>query len=212
MDSEFWHQKWRDNQLGFHESHGNALLTQYFDRMSLPKGARVFLPLCGKTLDIGWLLAQGHRVVGAELSAIAIDDLFTQLGVEPTRTEVGALTHCSANGIDLFVGDVFELTQDVLGPIDAIYDRAALVALPDGMRERYAEHLVKITETAPQLLLCFEYDQAEMAGPPFSVTDADVHGYYNKYYHIEQIARKDVAGGLKGICPAMEVAWALQPH
>ena len=85
----------------------------------------------------------------------------------------GSHRRYSADGIDIFAGDIFEITADVLGPVDAVYDRAALVALPEGMRRRYAAHLAGITAVAPQLLVTFEYDQAEMDGPPFSITEEE---------------------------------------
>src|SRR5699024_8207116 len=127
---------------------------KHFGDLSLPKGSRLFLPLCGKTLDIHWLLAEGYRVAGAELSSIAVAELFAELGVTPSEMQHGSLSHYQADQIDIFQGDIFELTADLLGPVDAVYDRAALVALPEGLRQQYAQHLVKITHRAPQLLLC----------------------------------------------------------
>ena len=130
MDSDFWHKKWEDNQIGFHRSSVNPLLVRFLSVLGLVPGARVFLPLCGKTRDIAWLRDQGFRVAGAELSRLAIEQLFDELGETPEITEHGALTRFSGEGIDIFVGDIFELSAPVLGPVDAIYDRAALVALP----------------------------------------------------------------------------------
>ena len=153
MDASFWHQKWADNNIAFHNSEANPLLVKHFDDLSLNAGSRVFLPLCGKTLDIGWLLSQGYRVAGAELSAIAITQLFAELGVEPEISELGKLTHYSAPNLDIFVGDIFQLSGKVLGPVDAVYDRAALVALPGEMRARYTTHLLEITNKVPQLLI-----------------------------------------------------------
>ena len=167
MDASFWHQRWGENDIAFHQSEANPLLVKYFKALSLAEGSRVFLPLCGKTLDIPWLLSSGYRVAGAELSKIAIEQLFTTLGVEPKISGVGEVDHYSAKNIDIFVGDIFRLSSKILGLVDAIYDRAALVALPEEMRNRYAAHLTRITHKAPQLLICYEYDPISMAGPPF---------------------------------------------
>lgn len=204
MDPNFWLQKWELGETRFHEGQANALLVKYFGTLSLNQGSRVFLPLCGKTRDIHWLLSKGFRVAGAELSALAIEQLFAELGVTPEITPVGALNRYSADGIDIFVGDIFALTRDALGPVDAIYDRAALVALPDTMRDRYAPHLVQITGHAPQLLICFEYDQSLVDGPPFAIDDAEVRQLYGETYALTALDTVDVAGGLKGICPAQE--------
>jgi thiopurine S-methyltransferase len=210
MDVNFWHQKWALNEIAFHQSEANPLLLRYFNELSLAKGSRVFLPLCGKTLDISWLLANGYRVVGAELSKIAIDQLFAGLGVEPEISRVGKLEHYRATNIDVFVGDLFDLSATVLGPVDAIYDRAALVALPEGMRSRYTVHLTQVTHTAPQLLITYEYDQSVMEGPPFSVSNEEVNRHYGDYYDLTLLSSEDLAGGLKGKCPAKENVWLLQ--
>ncbi|MBX3124932.1 MAG: thiopurine S-methyltransferase [Nitrospira sp.] len=210
MDAKFWHERWASNEIGFHKSDANPLLVQYFDKLSLAKGSRVFLPLCGKTLDIGWLLSRGYQVAGAELSAVAIKQLFAELGVTPTITKVGALDHYHAPQLDLFVGDMFHLTPELLGPVDAVYDRAAIVALPRDMRARYAAHLMTLTAHAPQLLISFEYDQQVMEGPPFSVTTEEIQQHYSKRYDISILTSLDVPGGLKGRCPATERVYVLR--
>jgi thiopurine S-methyltransferase len=171
-------------------------------------GARVFLPLCGKTRDIGWLLGQGCRVAGAELSAIAIRDLFADLGLTPKISAAGALDRYAAPGIDIFVGDIFDLDAATLGPVDASFDRAALVALPPALRARYAPHMVALTARAPQLLVCFEYDQSLTSGPPFSVTAGEVQRLYAGHYTIAHLDKGDLDGGVRGI-PAADIAWHL---
>jgi thiopurine S-methyltransferase len=172
----------------------------------------VFLPLCGKTRDIAWLLGQGYRIAGAELSEIAVRALFEELETEPVIAEIGELRRYSAPGLDVFAGDIFALDRGTLGSVDAVYDRAALVALPDDMRTRYAAHLAEISGHAPQLLITFEYDQNVMAGPPFSITEAEVSRCHAARFDIARLAEAEVPGGLKGICPATEKALLLRPR
>ena len=210
MDHDFWRQKWRENAIAFHEGAPNAFLVKHLGALSLQPGARLFLPLCGKTRDIHWFLAQGFRVAGAELSEIAVTDLFAELGVEPTKRTVGALTQYSAPGLDIYQGDIFALDAATLGAVDAIYDRAALIALPEAMRADYAKHLVAITNTAPQLLISVEYAQSQLAGPPFSVPEAAIRALYGDAYDIAVLERAEVAGGLKGRCAATELALVLR--
>lgn len=209
METIFWHKKWEKNDIAFHESQTNPLLVKYFDKLSLVKGSRVFLPLCGKTLDIHWLLSHGYRVAGAELSKLAIEQLFKELGEKAKISEVGGVDHYSATNIDIFIGDIFALSGKVLGLVDAVYDRAALVALPEKMRDRYAVHVKQITDGAPQLLICYEYDQNLMEGPPFSIKSAEVTKHYQDNYHLTLMASIDVPGGLKGRCSAREKVWLL---
>ncbi|WHZ23772.1 MAG: Thiopurine S-methyltransferase [Nitrospira sp.] len=210
MDAKFWHDRWASNEIGFHKSEANPLLVKYVDQLSLATGSRVFLPLCGKTLDIGWLLSRGYRVAGAELSAVAIEQLFVELGVTPTITNVGALDHYRAPQLDIIVGDIFTVTPEILGPVDAVYDRAALVALPQAMRARYAAHLTTLTAHVPQLLISFEYNQRAMDGPPFSVTEAEIRQHYGQRYDITVLTSLDVPDGLKGRCPATERVYLLR--
>ncbi len=210
MDPEFWHQRWKENRIAFHEGRPNTLLVAHFEALGLPQRSRVFVPLCGKTRDIGWLLSQGHRVAGAELSEAAIVQLFAELGVEPQITRLGELSRYSAPNLDIFVGDIFQLTRTMLGPVDAIIDRAALVALPADMRPRYADHLSDITDKAPHLLITFEYDQTQMAGPPFSISEDDVRRLYGARYDAVHLVTVEVPGGLKGQCAATESAWLLK--
>ena len=211
MDHQFWHDRWEKNKIGFHQNETNPLLLAHFDDLSLEKGSRVFVPLCGKTLDIGWLLAKGYRVAGVELSELAVGELFNGLGLKPTIKPMGSFTYCRATNIDIFIGDLFELDSDLLGQIDATFDRAALVALPEEMRVRYTKHLAYITENAPQLVITFDYDQTLMPGPPFSIPHEEFYGHYKEYYEVSLVASEDMPGGLKGQCKANEEAWILKP-
>lgn len=208
MEANFWHQKWECGEIAFHQSEANPLLVAYFEQLKLPQGSRVFLPLCGKTRDFAWLLAQGYRVVGAELSELAIQDLFQDLAVVPEISTVGSLTHYRAKHIDIFVGDIFALSAETLGPVNAIYDRAALVALPAGMRVQYTSHLMDITDAAPQLLITYQYNQSLMDGPPFSITEDEVKQHYGTAYQLQLDECKEVVGALK--IAAKETVWLLQ--
>jgi thiopurine S-methyltransferase len=211
MDPNFWHQRWEKNEIAFHEVKAHPFLVKHCQDLLLPKGRRIFVPLCGKTLDISWLISKGYCVAGAELSPLAIEQLFMELGMQPEISQVEALEHWSAKQIDIFVGDLFELSRTVLGPVDAVYDRAALVALPEHMRTRYAVHLVEITHRVPQLLICYDYDQRLRDGPPFAVSNGEVHRHYAHQYEVTLLDSAEVLGGLKGTCPATENVWLLRP-
>jgi thiopurine S-methyltransferase len=210
MEPGFWHQRWEKNEIAFHEGKPNAFLLAYFKELALTKGRRIFLPLCGKTRDISWFLSNGYRVAGAELSQLAIERLFMDLGLQPDVSEAGELRQWSAQNIDIFVGDIFALSRTVLGPVDAVYDRAALVALPESVRPRYTAHLTALTHKAPQLLISYQYDQSLMDGPPFSVSNEEVDRHYRGQFDLRLLTSADVAGGLKGKCPAKENVWLLR--
>ncbi|MDY8107646.1 thiopurine S-methyltransferase [Fulvimarina sp. 2208YS6-2-32] len=213
MDEAFWHERWKKGETAFHEGRPNRFLVAHFASLGLAAGARVFMPLCGKSVDIHWMLAEGFRVVGIDLSAIAISQLFDDLALTPVlrkqATGDGELILSSADRIDIFVGDLFALDAASLGPVDAVYDRAALVALPPPMRERYAHHIARITNTARQLVVSFDYDQALFDGPPFSVPQEEVERLYGPFYEIENLQQDRVPGGLKRRAEVDETALRL---
>jgi thiopurine S-methyltransferase len=210
MEASFWHQKWERNEIAFHQNEANPLLIKYFSALSLAEGRRIFIPLCGKTHDIAWLLTHDYCVAGAELSKVAIDQLFAELGITPKISSIGKLEHYSATNIDIYVGNIFDLSSDLLGLVDAIYDRAALVALPLEMRKQYTKHLMQITDKAPQLLISYVYDQSMIDGPPFSISKEEVNQHYADSYDLTHIASADVSGGMKGKCAAIENVWLLK--
>ena len=211
MEFNHWHDRWEQNQIGFHEGQPNVLLVEYFSALALDKGSRIMLPLCGKTVDIHWLLEQGYQVVGIELSEIAVKQLFEDLATTPTITEVGALKRYEASNVVIYVGDFFELTEEALGAVDLVYDRAALVALTEPQRKRYTAHLRLITQNAPQLVICYEYDQSIVAGPPHSISAEEMRQHYAEYFELKHLAEVPVEGGLKGTCPSTEHVWYLEP-
>ncbi len=209
MEADFWHERWENNQIAFHEGEANVLLVKHFKALSLEQDQRVFLPLCGKTNDIAWLLSQGYRVIGSELSELAIQQLFEELEVEPEITELDKFKRYQVTGLEILVGDFFELTGELLGKVDAIYDRAALVALPEPMRQQYTKHLAEITQNQKQLVISFVYDQTCLDGPPFSVIDEEVKQHYADIYELTLLESIEVPGGLKKKCAAVENIWLL---
>jgi len=210
MEASFWHKKWSKGEIGFHETVTNLMLIKHFEKLNLVNDSRIFLPLCGKTRDIAWLLSKGYRVVGAELSAIAVNELYSELGLKPVIVKGDGLDLYQANGIDIYVGDIFKLNKERLGFVDAVYDRAAMVALPEKVRNSYGAHLINITGTAPQLLICFEYDQSLMNGPPFSISAEEVRRHYESTYKLTLIESGILPGGLKGKIVANEQVWLLE--
>jgi len=209
-NKNLWLERWKNREIGFNQEEPNPFMVRYFERLNLKKGSRILVPLCGKTIDISWLLAQGYSVVGIELSETAVRELFEELGVVPTVSKREEHTFYSTENLTVIVGDIFRVTSDMIGSIDAIYDRAALVALTTDLRTKYATHLRKITNNAPQFLLCFEYDQSLMNRSPYSVDEDEVKVHYGEYYRLELLFREEIVGGFKGKLPACDVGWLLR--
>ncbi|WP_221076805.1 thiopurine S-methyltransferase [Agarivorans aestuarii] len=200
MHEQFWHQKWEKDEIGFHEGEVNLFLYEYFKVLKLAAGARVFVPLCGKTRDIAWLLDNGMKVVGVELSEHAIKQLFAELNLEPKVESLADCLHYTSANIDIFVANIFSLNSELLGEVDAIYDRGALVALPEGIRTRYAQMLPIITNNAPQLVVTYNYEQSQYSGPPFALPESEIERLYGSIYALKKLAsRQETEGFAKGI-------------
>lgn len=179
MDAQFWHSRWRDDLIAFHKERTNLYLEKYFERLKLDDGGHVLVPLCGKSVDMRWLRARGCTVSGVELSDIAVRDFFNEQGIVPNRRDHGAFRILESDGIKLLCGDFFALEVEHLGKISAVYDRAALVALPGKMRIQYVDHLLSLlAPEVPILLLTFEYPAEQIDGPPFSVDEAQVRALF----------------------------------
>ncbi len=209
MDANFWRQKWVQGDIAFHQSQVEPALVAHLAQFKLPTKATIFLPLCGKTLDIAWLQQQGYRIVGAELSELAIEQLFQSLDVTPEITKFPQHSRYRAKDIEIWVGDLFDLHAEMLGTVDFVYDRAALVALPAQIRPRYAAHLCHITAKAPQLLISFEYEQHLYPGPPFSVTPAEIQQLYGEHYQLHLLSHQERVATLKNKTPASISCWQL---
>jgi thiopurine S-methyltransferase len=169
--------RWSAGQIGFHEGEANQHLQAHAS--ALGSGKRVLVPLCGKAEDLTYLAARGHQVVGVELVESAVSAFFEEHGAKPKIEQVGAFKRYSAPGVTIFVGDFFATTRELLGPVDALYDRAAIIALPEAMRVRYAKHVRTLMPVgAPGLIITVEYPQDQMSGPPFSVPEAELRAHY----------------------------------
>lgn len=200
MQHSFWHDKWKTKQIGFHQNDINKLLLKHWPSLELAPNSSILVPLCGKSLDLVWLRSQGHRVVGIELSEIALDELAQsltdKLGLKISKSNLdqeGLTAKYEGEGILLLAGDIFAVTSQMIGAISAVYDRAALVALPADMRQTYCKHLQAICQQAAQLLFTFDYNQSQMSGPPFSVPAAEIHTHYQPYYQaIELLEARDI--------------------
>lgn len=196
MHEAFWQDRWARSQIGFHQEKVNGYLRRHWSALGLPAQATVLVPLCGKSLDLAWLAEQGHAVIGVELAERAVQDFFAERDVQPQISQRGAYKVYAAGNLQILCGDFFALTGEDVAGCQAFYDRAALIALPAEMRERYAAHLQAILPAACQgLLVTLVYDQQRMDGPPFSVEDAEAERLFRGGWALQEVERKDVLSG-----------------
>ena len=193
MKAEFWHEKWEAQQVGFHLKSINPLLKTHWSKLNLPSNTRVFVPLCGKSLDMCFLAQLGHQVIGCELSDIAVQQFFKENRLNyKVSGENGH--HCySANLITIYQGDFFSIPTNQPKAYQGFYDRASLIAWPDEMRESYAKKLASLlTSGARGLLISLDYPQELKDGPPFAVSDDWINRHLSKDFEIELLSSKDV--------------------
>lgn len=193
MQPEFWYKKWDSNQIGFHQPEANPYLQRYWPDLAIASSARVLVPLCGKSLDLLWLAGQGHSVLGVELSEKAVEEFFSEHQLQPQISEQGAFKVYRTGAFELWCGDFFALAAEDVADCAALYDRAALIALPEAMRERYAAHLQQLlTQGMKGLLITLDYDQTQIPGPPFAVNDDEVQRLLGEAWQLERLEERDV--------------------
>jgi thiopurine S-methyltransferase len=181
MDEKFWEQRWHAGQISFHEGRPNAFLVEHLARLGSHR--RVLVPLCGKTEDLAYLAGAGHAVVGIELVADAAQAFFDE---HPALRD---------GAVQILVGDFFAFTAADVGPCDAFYDRAAVIALPPSLRPRYVEHLRSLLPAgAPGLAITLEYDQTRTEGPPFAVLEPELRALWAGS-QVDLIGERTATGG-----------------
>ena len=193
MDPDFWHARWQEGRIGFHQERPTPLMLEHWPTLGLAPGMKVFVPLCGKSNDMAWLASQGLRVLGVELSSRAVEAFFDEHGLQPGVQATRYGTHYAAGGIEIICGDAFGLDAGVLGDCDAVFDRAAIIALPRALRERYVQELyARLPARCRGLLITLEYPQHEKDGPPFSVDADEVRELYARDWDVRMLDRRDI--------------------
>jgi thiopurine S-methyltransferase len=213
MQPDFWHERWQNNQIGFHQGTVNPYLQAFWP--VLQGEGKVFVPLCGKSRDMLWLRAQGHEFVGIELSPAAVQALFEENGLPVEISSNDRFSVFESDGIRIYCGDFFDMAASDLAGVTAVYDRASLIALPPEMRAAYADRMHGLLSPGTKtLLIAFEYPQHEMAGPPFSVHEQEVRKLYGEHcaievLHVVDILDQEPRFKEKGLTSLQEKVYAL---
>ena len=189
---EYWHNRWDKEQTGWHRAIYNDLLLKHWPSINAPSGGQVIVPLCGKSLDMLWLAEQGYNVVGLEMVEQAVQAFFEENKLETVSNEIGKHIKYSSPPFTIFQGDLFDLEAGVV-QADAWYDRAAMVALPNSLREDYVKQICQQTKPgASGLLITFAYPQEQMDGPPFALHDEDVFRFFSNGFEVECLEKIDL--------------------
>lgn len=213
MEASFWQDKWLKNEIGFHLDRVNPQIEIYHSQVFVP-GSTVFIPLCGKSLDIAFLANQGYSIIGAELSEIAINDFFREQSLTPIVSQDEHFTIYNSDNITLYQGDFFNLTPRHLENCSQVYDRASLIALPEQLRREYTLHMAKmLPRVQSYLLVTLEYEQSTMKGPPFSVEESEINQLFEfasvKKLYARNILEKEPRFKAKGLTDLFEKVYQL---
>ena len=188
----FWHNRWKTQQIGWHRAIYNDLLLKHWPSINAPLGGQVLVPLCGKSLDMLWLAEQGYNVVGLEMVEQAVQAFFEENKLETKLTDLENHTKHTSSPFTIFQGDLFDLEAGVV-QADTWYDRAAMVALPNSVREDYVKQIYSQTKPgASGLLITFAYPQEQMDGPPFALHDEDVLRFFADCFEVECLEKIDL--------------------
>lgn len=201
MEHQFWHEKWEENDLGFHRDDYNPVLVDNWPALEIAPGSRVFVPLCGKSRDMAWLLDQRYRVLGVELSEIAARSFLEESGLQAQRDRDGPFVRYRTERLELLCGDFFSLEPEHLSGVVAVYDRASLIALPPDQRAQYAAQMRTLLQPGMQvLLITLNYQDGQINPPPFRVFADEVETLYAPWCEAKLLQEGETE--VKGImCP-----------
>ena len=141
-----WNTAWKEGPFPWHEEQVNNMLQKHIHDLTEGKpDLCIFVPLCGKTVDLLWLANKGYSVVGAECSRDAIVSFFQESGLEFTTDAIniapngGYVHRAKEKDITIFECDIFYLTSDVVGrKVDGVWGRATISALEgEPLRRKY---------------------------------------------------------------------------
>jgi len=192
QSANFWHDKWASGEIGFHQEDFHPFLKKYWTKTGLKRRSTVFVPLCGKSKDMLFLRECSHDVIGVELNALAAESFFADNDLKSMVLQKGDFDQHIGNGLSILVGDFFKLTGQQLKHVRAVYDRAALIALPAKLRAKYAEHLRAILPAGTLIfLVAIDYDQSKIDGPPFSVNEDEVTSLFGEWCDITKVTTSE---------------------
>ena len=194
-----WLEFWANNETNWHSDVVTQELEKYLGLLKLESGDTVFVPLCGKSLDMIYMLNRGFSVIGVEVSEIGIKQFFHENGLDFTISQVGEFNLYSAKNIEIYCGDFFSLTSKHLCGVKAVFDRKSLIALDRNLRQKYVKHLNDIISLGVRILLItLHYPKHQMSGPPFSVDKSEVESLFSMAFNYQELKSfHDIENGLK---------------
>jgi thiopurine S-methyltransferase len=174
-----WAGYWAEGRTGFHRSAVHEVLERHWERLAPTADRRVLVPLCGKTLDLPWLASRCAEVVGSEWVEQAVQTFFAEQGLSPDKVALAEHQRYSSANLSLVQGDFMTLQASEIGRFEACWDRAAMVALPQQVRDRYVPSLVSLMQPGGRILLVtYDTEKPIEEGPPYCVRPGEAARRY----------------------------------
>ena len=191
-----WSNIWEINDTGFHLTSANPVLAKY-EKVFFSNHSRVFVPLCGKTVDLIYLADKGHEVYGCEFLEGPVKEFFRENDLDFTVSDdvegIGPVYKAKSKKIIIYLGDFFALKSHTIGKFDAIWDRAAMTAVLPSKRADYVESIKNlITSHGKFLLNTLEIKGAEYRGPPFSMPFEVVEKLFSASFEVKMLDCKSL--------------------
>lgn len=193
MHADFWQQCWDQGQARFHLRCTNPNLPHYWPHELFAPGDTIFVPLCGKSVDLLWFAEQGWNVLAIELIETAVQAFFTENNLSYSCVQQGDFVEYVSGSIRVLCGDFFKLSAADLADCRGFYDRAALVSWQGEGQAQYASHLARILPAGCHgLMLVVDYEQEQMPGPPFAISTAAMQALLGHECSISQLGQRDI--------------------
>jgi len=206
----YWQKRWEENQIGFHRPQINPYLLNHIEKMTgqkltaepigdtaqfLENSKKTwFVPLCGKTVDIPYLLSQGFRVFGLEAAKLAIEALDQEHSLSLVYNEDTKLFTGADGLLQIYMGDLFSCPIEKFGPFDYVWDRGSFIAVEYPFRSSYVEMMQRALKKSDgswynykYLMDSVQYDKSKFGGPPRSVDAADIEEFYKPWCSVELV-------------------------
>ena len=178
QEQQQWWVRWQEGRIGFHLPEVNPLLIRHVHSLATDthpnERSCILVPLCGKSKDLIWLQSHFHKVIGVELVPQAVEAFFEENQITPTYSLRDSFATYLHGNLALLQGDIFQMSSKYLEdrPIQAIFDRASLIALPDKLRKNYVALLRSLGSCNTKLLLVtLAYEEGMISGPPHSIPE-----------------------------------------
>merc|ERR1712032_697639 len=202
MDNQAWNARWENNTASWHADEARTEILNLMKSNVTDFKGKVFVPLCGASLDMVWLAEQGLQVVGVEVSRLAIDKFFQEIYIKDdydiiSFNETSTIIHKAGN-ITIYEADLYNCQELMSEPaFDLIFDRASLIAINWEDREKYINLMLKLLGDKISKLSYFlqgmDYNKGEHLGPPHIFNEASCQHYFggkvNDIKHLDRQAQ-----------------------